>query len=94
MAGDNPLSLTWYWIAGRRPDFKERKKGTSSLGVCIIDGAGPMHANSRAKQMGIHPGGEYKIWELHGPPPAQFCRRLLRNEEARELNLELKETLN
>jgi len=89
----NGLSLNWYWIAGRRPDYRERKKGTSGLGACIIDGAGPMHANARAKEMGIHPGGEFKIWQLHGPPPAEYLRRRLSQDEAREVNVAIKEAM-
>lgn len=78
------LSLDWFWIAGRRPDYLERKRGTSGLGACIIDGAGVHHAHARAQELGIHPGGEFKIWKLHGPPPVQFQRRRMSQEEAEE----------
>jgi hypothetical protein len=78
------LSLDWYWIAGRRPDYRQRKEGTSGLGACIVSAAGPAHANAKAKGLGIHPGGEFKIWRLHGPPPEKFRERKLSQEEARE----------
>lgn len=90
----NELAMTWYWIAGERPDWQDRPKGTSSLGVCMVEGVGPMHANARAKQLGIHPGGKFKIWELHGPPPKEFQNRLLSNDEARQANIALKEQRN
>lgn len=81
---------SWYWIAIRRPDYRERKKGTSSLGVIIVEAAGPHHAWARAQQFGA-PNGEWKMWHIPDAPPEKYRNRMLRDEEAKELNLVLKE---
>lgn len=88
MGTDTPYD--WYWLAFRHPEHRERKEGKSAIGVCIVEAAGPNHALARSKQLGINPGGEMKMWRVPAPPP-KYRERLLRPEEAKELNLVMKE---
>ena len=85
------LLTDWYWVASRRPDHRERKEGTSALGVVIVEAAGPYQAMAKAAELGL-PDGERKLW-LVPAPPEKYRNRFLRPAEAKELNLVMKEVV-
>lgn len=86
------IPLDWYWLAFRHPEHRDRKEGKSAIGVCIVEAAGGHHALAKSRQLGINPGGEVKVWKVPAPPP-KYRNRLLRPEEAKELNLVMQEVL-